>query len=131
MEAELNSRFSDASWFHQSGERVIIGGAGGIGSWLSLLLARVGFDIYLVDFDLVESHNIGGQFFKASDVGMYKTASVNQSIKSFCGNEINTLNERVGENFQGDIFMFSAFDNMEARKHLFNSWKKHLNIKTE
>jgi molybdopterin/thiamine biosynthesis adenylyltransferase len=128
MDSNLSVRFSGANWFPQENEEVVIGGAGGIGSWLALLLARIGFKIYLVDFDRVEMHNIGGQFFKVDDVSMYKTQSVNDSIQELCGTSINTINERVEENFQyGTSFMFSAFDNMKARKNLFKSWKYRVN----
>ena len=36
-------RLKDAPWFPQKNEYVLIGGAGGIGSWASLLISRAGF----------------------------------------------------------------------------------------
>jgi tRNA A37 threonylcarbamoyladenosine dehydratase len=55
-------RFKDTPWFDQlSNSRVIVFGAGGIGSWLSFFLARTGSDVVVVDMDTVEDHNLGLQ----------------------------------------------------------------------
>lgn len=117
-------RFKDAPWFNEGEESVVVGGAGGIGSWLSFLLARAGFKVSLVDFDIIEPHNIGGQLFKASHVGRVKISAVSEIVREFSGSDINTFNERVTPETIPHHFMFGAFDNMEARKSLFESWKK-------
>ena len=52
-------RFKDAPWFPQRDELVMIGGAGGIGSWLSFFLVRAGFKPTVYDFDVIEEHNLG------------------------------------------------------------------------
>ena len=57
-------RFKDAPWFPERDEVVMIGGAGGIGSWLTFLLVRAGFKPTVYDFDVIEEHNIGGQLFR-------------------------------------------------------------------
>ena len=49
-------RFKDATWFGANLE-CIIGGCGGIGSWLCFLLTGAGFRITVVDFDKIEAHN--------------------------------------------------------------------------
>ncbi len=59
------SRFRDADWFEKADTLktpIVIGGAGGIGSWLVLFLSRIlnnCTDLYLFDFDSVEEVNIG------------------------------------------------------------------------
>lgn len=119
-------RFKDAPWFPQRDELVMIGGAGGIGSWLAFFLTRAGFKPTIFDFDVIEEHNVGGQLFRNSDVGMPKVSALYNIIKEFCGSEINTFNQRIDENSPTHYFMFSAFDNMQARKDLFEVWKKSI-----
>ena len=78
-------RFKDAPWFPKQGETVMVGGAGGIGSWLCFLLARAGFNIIVHDFDRIEEHNTGGQLFRQSDIGALKVDAVASIVQSFTG----------------------------------------------
>ncbi|MHA1199668.1 MAG: hypothetical protein ACTSQF_10110, partial [Candidatus Heimdallarchaeaceae archaeon] len=60
------SRFRDASWFgnvETLTTPIVVGGAGGIGSWLTFFLARMLSNnyIFLYDFDTVEEVNMAGQ----------------------------------------------------------------------
>ena len=127
MENE-NLRFSKLEWYKpRDTEIVVIGGAGGIGSWLALFLARANFEVFLVDFDRFEAHNLSGQFAKKSNINMMKTTAVAQNIADFTSNEISTIENRIDENFSTNEFMFSAFDNMQARKDMFKVWKKSWN----
>lgn len=118
-------RFKDAPWFPVEGESVFVGGAGGIGSWLTFLLTRAGFKVYLQDFDLIETHNTGGQLFKHMSVGDYKVEAVAKIVKEFSGDFISTSVSAISdETTPSHIFTFSAFDNMDARKKLFQIWKR-------
>ena len=119
-------RFKDAPWFPQRDELVMIGGAGGIGSWLAFFLAKAGFKPTVYDFDVIEEHNIGGQLFRPSDIGSLKVTALFGIVKEFCGDEINTIASRIDENSPTHYFMFSAFDNMKARKDLFEVWKRSI-----
>lgn len=119
-------RFKDAPWFPQRDELVMIGGAGGIGSWLSFFLVRAGFKPTVYDFDVIEEHNLGGQLFRKSDIGTMKVDALYKIIKEFCGEEINTFSEMITESSPTHYFMFSAFDNMKARKDLFEVWKRSI-----
>jgi len=119
-------RFKDAPWFPQNSEPVMIGGAGGIGSWLSFFLTRIGFTPYIYDFDIIEAHNMGGQLFREKDIGKHKVIAVSEIAREFCGSEINTFIQKVDQTTTPHHFMFSAFDNMKARKDLFEVWKKSI-----
>lgn len=121
------ARFKDAPWFPKNDEICMVGGAGGIGSWLCYFLTKIGFRVNLYDFDTVEDHNLGGQLFMQEDIGILKVKAVEKVVKTFCDTPISTFNERITNNSITHYYMFSAFDNMEARKAMFNVWKKSWN----
>ena len=126
MDSTTSGRFKDAPWFPQGDTYVVIGGAGGIGTWLSLLLARAGFLPVIYDFDIVEEHNIGGQLFSKKHVGKTKIKAISEVISEFALVEITGMEEKVDEETPNHNFMFSAFDNMQARKDMFKVWKAGL-----
>ena len=117
-------RFKDAPWFPREDTPCLIGGSGGIGSWLTFFLAKAGFSPILFDHDVIEEHNLGGQLFRTSDIGRPKVAAMADIITTFCGTDINTFQEKVTEDSMTTRFCFSAFDNMKARKAMFQVWKK-------
>lgn len=119
-------RFKGFEWFKAQSTSVIIGGAGGIGSWLTLLLSRAGFSPTVYDFDTVEEHNIGGQLFRISDVGGYKAVALANIVKEYAGAYIYVENEAFTREGMGTHYMFSAFDNMKARRDMFTVWKEEV-----
>lgn len=126
MEQQFN-RFKDAPWFPQAQEPVLIGGAGGIGSWLTFFLSRIGFTPIVYDFDVIEEHNLGGQLFRASDIGKHKVMALSEIARDFCGTEISSFIQKIDlTNTPTHYFIFSAFDNMRARKDLFETWKRSI-----
>lgn len=127
MDIIKSSRFKDAPWF--VGEEkmyCIIGGAGGIGSWLTLLLARAGFSCFVYDFDTLEEHNMGGQLYGKEHIGTPKVEALRSIVRNFTGTDITLKNEQYVETSMTGDFVFSAFDNMQARKDMFNAWKKRV-----
>ena len=127
MERE-NLRFQGLDWYSQDNAPVVVvGGAGGIGSWLSFFLARANFNVTLSDFDTVEEHNIGGQLFKRNQIGRYKAEAVGRNVSEFSTNTINAQIVKITEETATHEFMFSAFDNMDARRAMFKVWKRSWN----
>lgn len=122
-----NDRFKGLIWADAvKSKHCLIIGLGGIGSWLSLSLSRTGTNIYVMDNDCIEEHNIGGQFYGLSYVNMPKTDATKSNIEIYSGQIITTFQERYTK--ESDIisnYCFSAFDNMEGRKNLFENWVKH------
>jgi molybdopterin/thiamine biosynthesis adenylyltransferase len=119
-------RFSDADWFHP-GIPVIIGGAGGIGSWLTFFLARQETKIYLHDFDEVDETNLGGQLYGTNYIGTEKVEAMMSIADKFCNNdEVSNMGKFTEDSFASPI-MFSSFDNMDARKLMFKKWKEQPN----
>lgn len=124
------SRFRDASWFTKVDEYqipIIIGGVGGIGSWLTLLLSRVvnlETPIIIYDMDRVEDVNLAGQLYEVADIGKSKTDAVKLVAGRFA-NKRNILCEgRYDTSSLSSPVMFSAFDNMSSRRMMFDNWKK-------
>jgi len=121
------NRFKDLEWFSDSPETILVGGAGGISSWTTLLLARAGFLPIVYDFDTIEEHNIGGQLYRNSDTGKYKVTALNNIVSDFTGTNISSSKEKVDENTPSHIFAIAGFDNMKARRDMFEAWKKMSN----
>lgn len=117
------SRFSDASWFGTPRE-IIVGGVGGIGSWLVLFLARIGHELYIFDNDTVEEVNLAGQLYSSAGIGRPKTDACKQVVASLVpGCNIHTVTGLYQEDSISTPIMFSCFDNMAGRVVLFNNWK--------
>ena len=122
MNTTIRSRFKDAPWFPKEVTSAVIGGAGGIGSWLTFLLARAGFEPIVYDFDIVEEHNIGGQLFGTDQVGLSKVEALSNMIAKFSDTQITVLEEKFTTDSMAHQYMFAAFDNMKARKDMFEIW---------
>lgn len=124
---ETRSRFSAAAWFQPAGNAAILG-QGGIGSWLTLFLARVGIlslDTY--DFDIFETHNLSGQLLSKHFLGKIKVKAVAHTVNELVEDaNIIPINARITENtdLSKYSYIFSCFDNMEARKIAFNEAKR-------
>jgi len=118
-----HSRFSDAP-FYRPNTVIMIGGAGGIGSWLSLLLARVGCEVWIVDNDIIDEVNMAGQLYRISDIDIAKVTAMKLTLNEFAPlANVYGVNAKVTEdsNYSAQ-YTFSAFDNMTARKILFEQW---------
>jgi len=120
----INNRFKDAPWVKK--EKIILGGVGGIGSWVALFLSRIGYDIVIYDDDVFEEHNMGGQFVNKENVGQSKVQSIKTLVTNFGGTgRIMTYNSRFDDTSMGTKYMIAAFDNMAARKMMFDKWFEH------
>lgn len=137
MEQQLNSesllesasynRFKGAPWFDLVRLKTCyIGGVGGIGSWLCPLLTRIGvYNVTLIDPDIVEPHNLGGQLFFRSHIGGLKSrASQQVCFRLGCSN-VSSFSYRIQDvKILKPGVYFSCFDNMEARNYLFKRFKE-------
>lgn len=100
---------------------ITIVGAGGIGSWTTLALAKLGCEnLTVYDFDEVETQNIAPQVYSSLYVGMDKVAALREMVKNLTDVEITAKNERfLAIPPQKYDILISAVDNMEARKKMF------------
>ena len=123
-------RFSGASWFEKVKEtQACIVGAGGIGSWTAVLLAKMGMTFSIFDDDNFEPVNIAGQLF------LLKRRTVNKAyaVAELCANmvpesHVYAAGVKVDEHNIMEVvkpsikIIISAVDNMATRTFLFNSW---------
>lgn len=123
-----SSRFKDAPWFPTEETNVVVGGAGGIGSWLTLMLSRAGFFPVVYDFDRLEEHNLAGQLYTKLDAeqNVLKVDALKGLCKHFADTDITVMSEKYTKDSMSHHYVFSAFDNMQARKDMFGSWKEYV-----
>lgn len=103
------------------GKKVNVIGAGAIGSFTVLALAKMGFsNIEVWDDDVVSIENMNSQYYRRSDIGKPKVKALRELIMDFTGIEIKTNPFRYeGGPLSGIII--SAVDSMAARKMIFES----------
>jgi molybdopterin/thiamine biosynthesis adenylyltransferase len=127
-------RFKGLPWFDKIAESMMfVGGAGGIGSWTTLFLARTGANVIVADMDTVEEHNIAGQTYGKTYIGKKKVDALSEMIDHMCGeNNLTTLDEEITDQlgkWQSLVNRCQAvvvgFDNLTARKLVYEQWKAH------
>lgn len=117
---ELQNRFSAAT--------VAVCGLGGLGSNISISLARAGIGkLILIDFDKTDITNLHRQQYKASQIGRYKTEALSENLKEIAPYvEIETHTVRIDEQNvvellkEADIIC-EAFDNAQNKAMLTNT----------
>lgn len=137
--SQQSNRFKSLPWA-SSEVHVVVGGAGGIGSWLSVFLSRMGAGVTIIDPDVVEAHNLGGQLYLNEHIGMPKA----ESVKALCsvlndGAHLTSYKTHIDDSREftdeeaedtelvfayefGREAFFSCFDNITARKQCFYAW---------
>lgn len=117
-------RFKDAPWIERcQDEKILIGGMGGIGSNALYFLSKsIPARYYIFDDDFIDMYNIGTQFFTRDSVGKLKIDGITRTLDKFGHDSIFYIfNSKITNNSMP--ISIAAFDNMSARKELFNSWK--------
>lgn len=125
-ENKYRSRFAAISWAKPATEtNVVVVGTGGIGSWLSLFLARIGYNLTLIDSDTVDESNIGGQLFGTNQVGQHKVYAADHIIAQFTGvTQVYYNREKYKQQkLVGQHIIASCVDNMATRKQLLDDFE--------
>ena len=97
-------------------KRILVVGAGALGSWTAEILARRGpFEFYIVDPDRVEEGNLDRQLFYPTDVGKYKAEVLASRVK-FLGNEAVAIKSKIEEVKRLEVDLALALtDNVPSR----------------
>ena len=110
---------------------VLIIGAGGIGSWTALALAKTGVkEITVVDFDIIEAANFAPQFYNKNHNNKNKAEVLAQRIAEESSGLTNarflplTWEEAMEEEVLTDIdSVIMAVDSMDVRKQIWTDVK--------
>lgn len=122
-------RTKGASWFFPIQEQlVLVLGQGGIGSWLTLLLARAGCQrIITYDGDVFEKHNLTGQLVGDDAIGTNKAIAIQSLVSQLSpATKVYASPQMFDENEGISEVIMCGFDNMKARKLAFTKWKEEL-----
>ena len=100
-------------------------GVGATGSWVALILAKMGIkNVNIYDFDDIESHNLPNQAFRHDDIGTPKVEAVAKIAAEVGVPVASSSNKEVSgsDNFQGVLFILT--DTMASRKEIFEKCAK-------
>jgi len=93
---EYLTRQSDLIPKEVLGKRIVIVGAGAVGSFTALMLSKMGFgNLHVYDFDTIETENMNCQFYRIEDINKPKADAIKDLIMSFSGIEISTYNKKI------------------------------------
>lgn len=125
--SEEFTRFKDAPWFAKAqDQRILMVGAGGIGSWTAVLLGKLGVHIILMDSDFFELHNIAGQLCSMESVKRResKVYAVSRMVSEVTSTYVSSYNRRWSPGGGIEKIVIAAVDNMTTRKELYLEWKQ-------
>ncbi len=107
---------------------VTVIGAGGIGSFTILALAKMGCStITAIDDDKVEPHNLPNQLYGEPHLGSHKVDAAAAICKQLAGVEVVPVRSRF-EKMEGGGVVVSGVDSMEARKDIWSKIKLNVQV---
>lgn len=127
-EALISARHTPGVYRKMKGARIGIAGLGGLGSNITVMLARAGVGfLRLVDMDVVDATNINRQDYCRADIGREKSAAMCDriaSINPYIRTEAVTVKVTPGnasELFSDCDIVVEAFDNAENKAMLITA----------
>jgi molybdopterin/thiamine biosynthesis adenylyltransferase len=102
--------------------RVVLCGAGALGSNLADNLSRQGFSkLTVIDHDRVEEHNVSTQLYGESDIGVWKVEALRNRIFRAAGIEIEAVRKELTQSNAHTLLknagiILDLFDNSASRK---------------
>lgn len=102
--------------------KVVLFGAGSVGSYVAFFLAKMGVtEIEVWDGDDVASHNIPMSLYRPKDVGRYKVDALREIILEFTGVTITAKQAMYeGKEPLKNVSVISCVDTMKARSLIWS-----------
>lgn len=125
--SDNNLRFRGAPWYPAVKDTMVtIGGVGGIGSYLTFYLSRMGVWCRILDPDIVDSVNFAGQLFSVDSMSIPKVTAIMRTINKLCINPFRGEAIQSSLDFESALtpITFSCFDSIDARKVVFTRWRE-------
>lgn len=99
-------------------------GAGGIGSWTALVLAKMGCtDVSIYDGDKVEMVNTASQLYGESSIGIVKAMAIGSIVKQLTGIAITPRPTHWVDSILNDEIIITGLDSMEVRRKVWEGLK--------
>ena len=119
MNRAMLTRSSDLIPGEILAKSITIVGAGAVGSFTTLCLAKMGFvDLTVFDDDTVSEVNLGNQFYRFKDIGKPKVEALAEIVKDFSGTEIKAFPVRYTGHVPVRVVV-AAVDSMASRKDIW------------
>lgn len=103
-------------------------GAGATGSWLALILAKLGIKgelIKVYDFDTIEEHNIPNQAYGINQVGKPKVEALYDNVKEDTGTQLRVHYDKFQDG-RLNGYVLNMIDTMDGRKSI---WERSIKMK--
>lgn len=108
---ELYTRQSELSLTIPESATVI--GCGGVGAWVGLNLALIGVsELYLIDFDKIEKHNLNRTPFKQSHIDLFKVNALADLINERRDIEVIPITKKIEDSEVNLLFMDKIEDSI-------------------
>lgn len=128
LDRAFDARFPKEIKEKLANARVAVAGLGGLGSNISIMLARSGVGhLLLVDFDRVDTTNLNRQAYRIPQLGQYKTDAIRDILAEINPYlDVQTLRIRVTADnaaaiFSGWPIVCEAFDRPENKAMLVST----------
>lgn len=105
---------------------ITIIGAGGIGSWATLALAKLGCqNITVIDNDAVEEHNSPSQLYSTDDLQQEKVFCLDAHVERLTGSNIRAIESLFEEyadspEYSNPNILIIGVDSLEARRSIWS-----------
>lgn len=100
-------------------------GAGAVGGWAVLSLAKMGFqNITVYDFDTVDTVNMSSQLYRFKDIGKPKVIALQEIVEEFTQIKIVAINDKYTTKILTSHIVISAVDSMAMRKQIWDANKE-------
>lgn len=108
--------------------KISIIGVGSSGSFIAFTLAKMGFkDILIIDYDVVEPHNIPNQLYRIKDIDKPKVVALKEIIHEFTDIDVKDVFMKMSLDEQIDLscdrIYINCVDNIEGRKAIWSQLK--------